>query len=142
MIWLILYLGIGFIFYWRAVSKYSGDPDDLLIPLFFILEPIAWVMLLFWPLIIWVLKEDMKAKVQKRAIERKRAKFNKIESLESMVKIGAKGTALGIMLPSGIVEIEGNRYFAICEGAGSIEKGSHVVVMSSSMGTLKVRKLG
>lgn len=87
-----------------------------------------------------MLKEETKTRVRNKEIERKKRRIIKIEKLSDKVAIGSTGTAIADMLPSGMVDIDGERYFAISEGATLIERGAKVKVIDHSMGTLKIRR--
>ena len=59
-----------------------------------------------------------------------------IHSLDGL--IGSTGNAVTDLRPSGVVEIDGNRYDALAETV-AIDAGETVLVSSAGFGTLKVR---
>ncbi|MCC5841141.1 MAG: NfeD family protein [Opitutales bacterium] len=134
MIWLLAYLLIGAGVYFYMVLKYSDEPDDLLLPMLLLLTFEGWIAWLLWPFSVWLWKKDaMRVRLQKLEAARARREVKKNPL------IGAFGTALTPMTPSGKVLIEETEFPATAQ-YGFIPKGERVEVVSTRMSFLVVRK--
>lgn len=137
MIWFLAYLLVGAGVYYYMVLKHSDEADDLLLPVLLLLTVEGWIAWLLWPISVWLWKKDaMRVRLQR--LKAARAGGRKVEKSPL---IGAFGTALTPMMPSGKVMIE-NKEFPASARDGFIHKGERVEVVSSCMSFLVVRKAG
>ena len=74
-------------------------------------------------------------------IARRRAELARKQHAEREKLLGMEGIALTAMLPSGVVEIDGQRHDAISH-AGTVEKGQPVRVTNVDGLTIEIRAIG